>query len=200
MVREHGSESSKPPTDGRKAHKRAHRPGSPTGRRVERPFRKKPTDGRKEDEHPKAPTGQPTRRGAMGTLTEANRVFPEWSERDARLLKTLFGPRRESVPNTLFGPSELKDIDVRLQELKEQLKETQETLKLTNEQLKAMNTTLDETHEASKRIGRKDWLLLGIGALVTLAISAAFPPATVVSITKLFIHKVGHLFVEELAG
>ena len=68
------------------------------------------------------------------------------------------------------------------------------------EQLEALTTTISEMREASERIGRKDWALLAIGALTTLVISVALPPAAVVTITKLFIHKVAHLFGEELAG
>jgi hypothetical protein len=72
--------------------------------------------------------------------------------------------------------------------------------KPTEERLKAMETTLSEIREASERIGRKDWLLLGIGALIAFAISAMFSPATAVHIAKLFIHQVAHLFDEELAS
>jgi hypothetical protein len=129
--------------------------------------------------------------------SKADRVSPEWSERDARLLNWLLGPQQKSLPNTPLEPSELKDIDVRLQELMRHLTETQ---KFTAEQLEAMKATLDETRKAGERIGRKDWLLLGIGALTALAISAMFPPATLVHMTKLFIHGVAHLYGEELAG
>ena len=138
---------------------------------------------------------------AAGTSTEAERISPEWSEGDERLLKLLLGPGREPIPNTPFRRSELNDIDDRLQEVMEQLTEMKETLKITDGQLKAMKTTLDEAREASERIGREDWLLFAIGTLTTFAISAAFSPATVVYIAKLFIHKVvAHLFVEQLAG
>jgi hypothetical protein len=128
---------------------------------------------------------------------KADRVSPEWSERDERLLNWLLGPQQESLSNTLLEPSELEDIDVRLKELMKHLTETQ---KFTAEQLGVMKATLDETRKAGERIGRKDWLLLGIGALATLAISVVLPPATVVHITKLFIHQVAHLYVEELTG
>jgi hypothetical protein len=126
-----------------------------------------------------------------------DRALPEWSERDARLLKWLLGPQRESLPNTRLERSEVKDIETRLQRLMEYLTETQ---KLTAEQLEAMKATLDETRKASERLGRKDWLLVGIGALTTLAINVVFPPATVVHVTKLFIHDVAHLFSKELTG
>jgi hypothetical protein len=128
---------------------------------------------------------------------------PEWSVRDASLLKRLLGLGRESVPNTPFEPEEREDIRARLQELKEQLKETQDTQELAVKHLEALEKTLKEMREASEaseRIGRKDWALLAIGALTTLVISVALPPAAVVTITKLFIHKVAHLFGEELAG
>jgi hypothetical protein len=119
------------------------------------------------------------------------------------LLERLFGSGRESFPNTPFKPSEREDIGKRLDELMTEVTKTREELGLATGQLEAMKMMLDETRkasEASERIGRKDWLLLGIGAVASLAISVAFPPAAVVHITGLFIHKVGHLFVEELAG
>lgn len=70
---------------------------------------------------------------------------------------------------------------------------------LATEQLGLIQTTLDATREESGRIGRKDWLLFGIGTLTTLAISGAFSPAAAVYLAKLFIHEVAHLF-GELAG
>lgn len=136
---------------------------------------------------------------AAGTLTEADRGPSEWSEGDERLLKWLVGPRSESIPNTLLGPLERSDIDDRFQKLMERLTKTQETLKLTTEQLRMIQTTLDTTRKESSRIGRKDWLLFGIGTLTTLAISGAFSPAAAVYLAKLFIHEVAHLF-GELAG
>lgn len=134
------------------------------------------------------------------TAEEAKRVSPEWSERDARLLKRLSGPWRESVSNKPFEPAERVDIAARLQELMMQLKETQETQELAVKHLEALEKTLKETREASERMGRKDWAVLAIGAFTTLVISVALPPAMVVIIAKLFIHKVAHLFSEELAS
>ena len=140
------------------------------------------------------------RRQGRRAPTPAKQVSLEWSEQDARLLERLLGPRRESVPNTRLRRSERVDIDAQLKELKKQLRETQETQELALKHLEALEETLKETSEASERMGRKDWALLAIGAFTTLVISVALPPATVVTITKLFIHNVAHLFSEELAG
>jgi hypothetical protein len=134
---------------------------------------------------------------AMGTSIEAERVPLEWSEADERVLKLLLGDERESIPNTLFEPREREDIRDRLQDLKVQLKGMQE---MNVEQLEALTTTISEMREASERIGKKDWLLFAMGAVVAFAISAAFSPATVVFIAKLFVHEVAHLFGEGLAG
>ena len=123
--------------------------------------------------------------------------LPEWSERDERLLKWFLGPEHDSISNTLFEPSERRDINERLLKLMTDLEEKQ---KLTTDQLKALKTSFDETREASERLGRKDWLMFGMGAFASLLISAVFSPAAVIHFSMRFIHAVGHLFVEGQAG
>lgn len=116
---------------------------------------------------------------------EADPTSSEWSEEEARLLQRI----RESVPNTPLEPSEREGIVGQVQALLQAFADTQE-------RVEAVQKTVDEMRKADERIGRKDLLILGIGAITTLAISAAFPPHTVVQMTKMFIHVVA----KELGG
>jgi hypothetical protein len=141
-------------------------------------------------------SGRTTDVGSVDLGFDTREGSLEWSERDERLLGWLRGPRGESFPNTPFRSSERDDLEVALQNFAERITEIQEFAA----ELKAVNATLDQMREDSERIGRKDWLLLGIGAVTALGLNAAFPPAVVVHGTKLFVHGVAHLFGEGLAG
>ena len=127
----------------------------------------------------------------MPSEVETGDGSPEWSERVALELEWVL-----ESPNTRFELPELKGVDGVLRELAEDLKHVAETQKLTAQQLGGLRATVEDMREASRRIGRKDWVLLGMGAVTAWAIRAAFPPAVVVHAGKLFVHEVAHLFVE----
>lgn len=127
--------------------------------------------------------------------SETGPLLPEWSQGDERLLKWLVKPQDDPFSNKSFNHSELNDIAVRLERFQKKVTKGQD---LTNERVKALNATVEEIHKASTRLGRKDWLMLGIGALGSLAISAVFPPATVLHMARLFIHTVAPLYLEAL--
>jgi hypothetical protein len=67
--------------------------------------------------------------------------------------------------NTPFTQDEQRQIAAQLQEIKKQVREQFE---LTNEQIEQIDARLDEAEDASKRIGRKDWLLLFGGTILNL--------------------------------
>ena len=137
---------------------------------------------------------------ATSTPAEVKRVPLEWSDRDEGLLKKLRKPWRQSIPNKPFEPWEREDIGDRLQKLTKQITAMREELDLNTEQLEAVTTTLREIDKESGQIGRKDWVMLGITSLVTLGLSSLVPSATVMLVTKMFLHAVAHFFGEAAAG
>lgn len=95
--------------------------------------------------------------------------------------------------NTSFTQDEQRQISAQLREIKEQLKERFE---LTGEQLEKINERLDEAEEASKRMGRKDWLIYFLGTISALTIAATVVPGVGEHIFTMFIHALGHLFTD----
>jgi hypothetical protein len=77
--------------------------------------------------------------------------------------------------NTPFTEDEQNQIAAQLQEIKKQLKERFE---LTSEQMEQVEERLDEAVEASKRMSRKDWLLLFSGIIFTSIITATVTPGS----------------------
>jgi hypothetical protein len=125
---------------------------------------------------------------------KADQISPR-PEHDASVQKLL-----ESLPNTKFRPGELENIPVLIQEVLEGIKNLEEMQSLTDDQLQEVKKTLDKQGKDAGRLGKKDWTLVAIGAVTTLAISVALPAPTVLAFTKLFIHEAAHLFGEGLAG
>jgi hypothetical protein len=93
--------------------------------------------------------------------------------------------------NTAFTQDEQKQIAAQLQEIKMQLAKRFE---LTSEQIEQVTEKLDEAEEASKRMGRKDWLIYFLGTISALTIAATVAPGIGEHIFTMFIHALGHLF------
>lgn len=68
--------------------------------------------------------------------------------------------------NTKFSDNELADIQKRLKEMQTKLLEMQA---FDQESVKIINNNFDYLNESSKRVGRKDWVLLFIGTIITFA-------------------------------
>jgi hypothetical protein len=90
-----------------------------------------------------------------------------WEELKNR--RQLLAEAQHESENTPFTGEEQRQIAAQLQEIKDQLQEQSE---LTNEQLTEVNKKLDEVAEASKRMGRKDWLVFLLGTITALIITA----------------------------
>ncbi len=56
----------------------------------------------------------------------------------------------------------------------------------TSSRLDAINQRLDDSAEAAKRLGRKDWLLHGMGTVTSIVISAAFAPEQARGLVRVF--------------
>ena len=67
-------------------------------------------------------------------------------------------------------------ISDRLDDIKNLVRELFE---LSADQLHAIDQRVDEPKEASERLGRKDWLMIFYGSLVSTFITAAVPPGVI---------------------
>jgi hypothetical protein len=94
--------------------------------------------------------------------------------------------------NALFTPEEQTEISTRVDEVQDTVR--RENPELTAEQMAAIEQTLDEVQEASTRIGRKDWVMMANGALLSLVANGLVPPHVVQSVFSMLISGIGHLF------
>jgi hypothetical protein len=97
----------------------------------------------------------------------------------------------DDLANTPFTPDEQTEITEQLQAIKKSVKEA---FSLTTEQMARVEARLDEADRASKRIGRKDWLLLFSGVVLTLIVTDFVPPDAAQHILTTALHGLGHLF------
>jgi hypothetical protein len=93
--------------------------------------------------------------------------------------------------NAPFTPAEQAEISNRLDEIKQLVREQFE---LTDEQLAAIDQRLDDAEEASKRLGRKDWLLIFYGGLVSTFMTDAVPPSVIQTVLTTVVHGIAHIF------
>jgi hypothetical protein len=122
---------------------------------------------------------------------KAEYVDPDyWSEfrRGAHFFATARG---EAFANAAFTPDEQRQIAHQLSVIGEYVKNT---YALTLEQARHLDEQFDEAAEASKRMERKDWLLLFGGALLSLLLSSVVPPEAIHHILTMTAHSLGHLF------
>jgi hypothetical protein len=100
-----------------------------------------------------------------------------------------------SVPdasNAPFTVDEQAEISTRFDQVKDVVR--QENPELTAGQMSAFEQTLDEVKEATTRVGRKDWVMLANGALLSLIVNDLVPPHVVQSVFNMLITGIGHLF------
>jgi hypothetical protein len=113
-----------------------------------------------------------------------------WAELQ-REREILTGARYEAVENTLFTPDEQAEIAKQLREIKEYVKKT---YSLSSEQMSRVEARLEEAEAATRRIGRKDWLLLLCGVMFTVIVTDLVPPEAVQHILAMALHGLDHLF------
>lgn len=94
--------------------------------------------------------------------------------------------------NSPFTDDERRQIVAQLQAIKTQVKEQ---FKLTAEQLAEVNEKLDEVAEASKRMGRKDWLIYFLGTITALIIAATVTSGMGDHIFTTVIQAIAHMFI-----
>ena len=89
--------------------------------------------------------------------TEIDAAIPDLWEELRRGKEFLADIQYDNAGNTPFGQDEQAEIAQFLREIKQSV---QLTYSLTNEQMEHLDARFDGVEEASRRLGRKDWLLL----------------------------------------
>ena len=98
---------------------------------------------------------------------------------------------QEVADNTPFTGAEQAQIAVQLKDIKEYVAESRT---LSAGQAARLDARFDEAEEASRRLGRKDWILLLGGALFSLVLSAVAPPEVMQHVLIMTEQGLGHLF------
>jgi hypothetical protein len=93
--------------------------------------------------------------------------------------------------NAPFTRDEQAEISNRLDEVKQLVREKSE---LTDEQLAAIDQRLDDAEQASKRLGRKDWLMAFYGAVLSTGMTDAVPIGVIQSVLSTVVHGLAHIF------
>lgn len=96
-----------------------------------------------------------------------------------------------SIENTPFTVAERHEIAAQLTAL---AASAQESHTLSESQLQLLHARLAQLRDASTRLGRKDWLAVFVGVMLTLAVTAALPPEVVRDAMESFVQDVKHLF------
>jgi hypothetical protein len=68
------------------------------------------------------------------------------------------------------------------------------TYSLSSEQMSRVEARLEEAEAATRRIGRKDWLLLLCGVMFTVIVTDLVPPEAVQHVLAMALHGLDHLF------
>jgi len=79
----------------------------------------------------------------------------------------------EDFNNSPFSSNEITQIASSVMNIKKELTQRDD---IEAEQLELISRKLDEIHDASNRLGRKDWINYVAGSLTSLCIAAAFSP------------------------
>jgi hypothetical protein len=98
--------------------------------------------------------------------------------------------QREIFDNTPFTQDEQRQISAQLQEIKNQL----ETFQLPRAQMSQVEQRLDELEEASRHLGRKDWLIIFITTISPLVVGDIVTPGVARHIFTMIINGLIHLF------
>lgn len=114
-----------------------------------------------------------------------------WEQFDQSSGELLGGEPAQTIENTPFTRDEQTEISARIKQAKEYIQTSGE---LTSEQKSRIETRLDHAEEASKRIGRKDWLMMFNGAVFSLILTDSITPQVAQHIFTLVVHGLGHFF------
>jgi hypothetical protein len=93
--------------------------------------------------------------------------------------------------NTPFSPDEQAEISRGMRQVRMFVAAIPE---LTADHLAEVNDRLDQMEEASRRLGRKDWLMLFNGAVFSLILTDAITPTVAQRIIMMGLQGLSHLF------
>jgi hypothetical protein len=93
--------------------------------------------------------------------------------------------------NAPFTRDEQSEISRKLDEIK---KLVRERFELTDEQLATIDQRLDHAEEASRRLGRKDWIIMFYGAVMSMFITDAVPATVIQTVLSTVVHGIAHIF------
>jgi hypothetical protein len=139
------------------------------------------------DEHGDRPLGDPPPRHDHPVSKDESRgVHSGWDDLARDVTALLMGSN-----DTPFTGSELDVVSSALRDTQEELRKLVE---ITNQQSDRIKSLSEQLNHSSKRLDRKDWLIMAIGAGSALVIAGVVPSAVMIPIAKSFIHKIDHLF------
>jgi len=124
-------------------------------------------------------------------VQEAIKDLQDLWEELSRNRELLDGEPGENIEDTPFTRDEQAEISARIKRAKEYIRTSGE---LTSEQISRIEARLDHAEEASKRIGRKDWLMMFNGAVFSLVLTDTITPQVAQHIFTLVVHGLGHFF------
>jgi hypothetical protein len=113
-----------------------------------------------------------------------------WAELE-QVPDVLTSAQAAEASNAPFTPNEQATISNRLDEVKNLVREQFE---LSADQLRAIDQRVDELKAASRRLGRKDWLMIFYGGLVSTFMTDAVPPGVIQTILTTVVHGIAHIF------
>lgn len=99
--------------------------------------------------------------------------------------------QRADFSNAPFTEDEQRQIAVQLRAARNDIAEK---FKLTGEQIERLEERFNEAEEASKHMGRKDWLIYFLGTITALIITATVAAGVGEQIFFMVIHGLTHLF------
>jgi hypothetical protein len=105
--------------------------------------------------------------------------------------QVLAASQATDASNAPFSPNEQSEISGKLDEIK---KLVRERFELTDEQFAVIDERLDDAEEASKRLGRKDWILMFYGAVTSTFMTDAVPPNVIQTVLTTVVHGIAHIF------
>lgn len=113
-----------------------------------------------------------------------------WAEvlQAAKILEAAQAPGASNAP---FTADEQAVIVRRIDEAKQLVEEKPD---LADVQKAAISQGLDYAKESRGRLGRKDWLLMFYGGVISTGINDAVPPGVVQTVLATVLHGLGHLF------
>jgi hypothetical protein len=132
--------------------------------------------------------------GLVEHVREWARLVREW-EQTPDLWALASSPGMSAIgkssDNVFFTAEEQAEIAGRIDEVKALVREAFE---LEPGELEGLDQKLDEIKEATKRVGRKDWLIMLYGAALGMVLNDAVPPNVAIHTAEMIIYGVAHIF------